>query len=336
MVVIDGAGVLRALGPADEVVLPSGLRALGGQGTWVGPGVVDAHVHLAFGSAEQALAGGLVAVRDLGAPPELAARLRTGPVGHPVVAVAGPVLTAPGGYPTTTWGARGFAAALQSPEQARSLVRALAREGVDLVKVALEPANGLPIPTREQLAAVVGAAHDAGLRVTAHALTARMVARAVDAGVDELAHTPVEPLPDALVERLLAARMPVVSTLQTLSRDSRGPAACAASLHAAGVPLVYGTDLGNAGTRPGVDPRELDRLAATGLGREGALLAATSGSAAVAGISGRTGRLVVGEPAAAVLLPADPLVEPEAWRAPLAVVCDGHLELPRPRAPGPA
>lgn len=336
VVVVDGQGVVRAIGPAAQVELPSGLRLLGGRGSWVGPGVVDAHVHLAFGSAEQAVAGGVVGVRDLGAPPELAATVRTGPGGSPIVAVAGPLLTGPGGYPTATWGAGGFGIGLHTAEQARSVVRRLARDGVDLVKVALEPAGGRPVPTPEQLAAVVGAAHDAGLPVTAHALTAAMVDRAVTAGVDELAHTPVEPLPEPLLERLAATGVPVVSTLQTLSLDGTGAARCAAALHAAGVRLIYGTDLGNQGTRPGVDPRELDRLAAAGLGRRGALLAATVGAAAAAGLRGCTGRLLVGEPAAAVVLPADPLVAPEAWRAPAAVVCGGRLRLPtspEPRGP---
>jgi imidazolonepropionase-like amidohydrolase len=88
---------------------------------------------------------------------------------------------------------------------------------------------------------------------------------------------------------------------------------------------VYGTDLGNAGTRPGVDPRELDRLADTGLGRLGALRAATEVAARACGIRGRTGRIVVGEAAALVLLAGDPLVEPWVWCAPVAVVVGGRV-----------
>jgi imidazolonepropionase-like amidohydrolase len=91
------------------------------------------------------------------------------------------------------------------------------------------------------------------------------------------------------------------------------------------VPLLYGTDLGNAGTLPGVDPRELDRLGCAGLGRLGALRAATEGSARAVGVRGRTGRIVTGEAAALVLLAADPLVEPGAWRAPCLVIADGRL-----------
>lgn len=324
VVVVDARGDVAAVGPASSVPLPEGLRVM--SGAWAGPGVTDAHVHLAFGDPADLLAGGVVAARDLGAPPELVERLRAR-AGPPVLRWAGPVLTAPGGYPSRSWGAAGFSAAPDGPAEAAALVRRLAAEGVDVVKVAVEPAGGLPVPGPAVLGAVVAAAHEAGLRVTAHALTAHAVERVLDAGVDELAHTPVERLPEPLVARLAEAGLPVVSTLQTLveqQSDDDAPAANARALVAAGVPLVYGTDLGNAGTRPGVDPRELDRLARAGLGRAGALRAATEASAALLGLAGR---VEVGRPAAVVLLPADPLEEPEAWRAPVAVVAGGRLHL---------
>lgn len=332
VVVVAGDGTVAALGPAGEVPLPEDLPMLGKSGCWVGPGVVDAHVHLAFGGLAEALPGGLVAVRDLGAPMADALAWRTGPdrsppPGRPRVAVAGPVCTAPGGYPSRSWGANGFAAFAGTPQQAGELVRRLAAAGVDLIKVALEPGPGWPVPPLVVLRAVVEAAHQGGLAVTAHALSAAMVARALAAGVDELAHTPLERLTEPLVEQIAAAGIPVVSTLHTLCAGrSAGPVASnAADLHRAGVPLLYGTDLGNAGTRPGVDPRELDRLAAAGLGRLGALRAATEGSARAAGNTGRSGLIELAGPAALVLLDADPLVEPRAWRRPRAVVCDRLL-----------
>jgi imidazolonepropionase-like amidohydrolase len=303
--------------------------------------VIDGHVHLAFGAAEAALCGGVVGVRDLGAPRRDALRWRTGhrppPPGRPYVGVAGPLLTAPGGYPSRSWGADGFAMFVGTPAAARSAVRGLAGDGVDLVKIALEsgPDRRWPMPPPVVVRAVVEAAHGAGLRVTAHALTVEAVVRSLDAGVDELAHTPTERLPESLVDRVAAAGIPVVSTLQTFFSGGAGRAAAAnaAALHRAGVPLVYGTDLGNAGTRPGVDPRELDRLADAGLGRRGALLAATAGAARLAGVRGRTGLLTVGEPAALVLLAGDPTVEPGVWHRPLAVLCDRRLVEPAGPAP---
>lgn len=271
------------------------------EGVWVGPGIVDAHVHLAFGSFEEMLAGGVVAVRDLGAPPDLAARVRASNV-----AVAGPLLTAPGGYPSRSWGADGFGAFVRDAADARRVVNGL---DVDVVKVALEPAGGQPVPDAETTRAIVEAAHDRGLPVTAHALTEVMVVRALDAGVDELCHTPVEPLSERTVERIADSRVPVVSTI-----ECHGDAAArnAALLHAAGVRLVYGTDLGNAGTRTGADPRELRRLADAGLGKQGAFEAATR-------------PIVLGEPARVIVLDGDPVEDPERWRTPVAVVSDGRV-----------
>jgi imidazolonepropionase-like amidohydrolase len=341
VVLVGPEGRIDQIGPTWAVPIPVGVRVIGAAHTWVGPGVIDAHVHLAFGPVSEALPGGVVGVRDLGAPRLDALRRRTGhrrpPPGSPYVGVAGPVLTAAGGYPSRSWGAGGFAGFLTSPAQARIVVRGLAGDGVDLVKVAVErgPQAAWPVPSTAVLRAVVDAAHGAGLNVVAHALTAEAVGRVLDAGVDELAHTPSERLPEAVVDRIAAAGVPVVSTLQTFFSGGQGRAAGAnaAALYRAGVPLVYGTDLGNFGTRTGVDPRELDRLADAGLGRLGALRAATEGAARVAGVRLRTGLLRRGEPAAAVLLAGDPLVEPGVWRRPRAVVCDGRLVEPPEGAP---
>lgn len=358
-VVIGPTGILERMleGSVAEVraQLPGELAVLGGAGNWVGPAVIDAHVHLSLaagGSARDPLGAvgpGLGGVRDLGSPADAASRLQSPSLGGrrsalgsrggsrgPAVSVAGPILTSPGGYPSTSWGAgSGVSTQITSPEQAQLVVRSLVARGVDVIKVALEPGDSdLPTPTRAVVQSVVRAAHEAGLPVVAHALRIRMVTRAVDCGVDELAHTPTERLSDELVERIVAAGIGVVSTLQTFFSDGEGAdaAANAAALVRAGGVLRYGTDLGNTGTVPGVDPRELDRLAHAGLGRLGALRAATEGSAAAAGMRGVTGLLVVGSPAALVLLDGDPLREPALWRAPLATVLGRSLRPGSPRA----
>jgi imidazolonepropionase-like amidohydrolase len=327
-VLVDADGRIAAAGPAAAVPVPQDLRVLGGPGCWIGPCLVDAHVHQVFAGGADPLASGLIAVRDLGAPPgAFLGRSR-------FMVTSGPIVTAPGGYPSTSWGSEGFAVFADSPARARSLIHDLVSDGAELVKVALEPAGDRPVPSTRVVAALVAAAHDAGLPVVAHALTAEMVGRALDARVDELVHTPAAPLDEASIERIAAAGVPVVSTLQTFQRGGassgtgRQAARNAALLLAAGVPLIYGTDLGNAGTRPGVDPRELDRLAATGLGRLGALRAATGWTGQPCGIDIGPGVVGVGEPARLVLLPADPLLEPEVWRVPLAVLAGTELLVP--------
>lgn len=302
--VVDASGTVRDFGPAATVVAPPDAEeiAVG----WIGPGLVDAHVHLAFGDPQHAVEHGVVAVRDLGAPPADAVRWRQ--LAAPTVQVAGPLLTAPGGYPSRSWGSAGFAAFVDDPDQAHRLVNGLV-EQVDVIKVALEPRGG-PVPGPAVLASIVAAAHDGGRRVIAHALGIAMVELALEAGVDELAHTPTERLPAELVAQIAAAGVSVVSTLQTFvgAGDGADALANATDLAAAGVSLRYGTDLGNAGTRPGADPRELTLLARdVGLGPEGALRAATQ-------------PVQRGEPAAVVALARDPLDSPARWRDPVTVV----------------
>jgi len=297
-------GHIAACGPAGDVDVAADADVI--DAPWIGPGVRDEHVHLAFGEPLEMLAGGVVAVRDLGAPPPDAVRWRR--LVAPRVEVAGPLLTAPGGYPSQGWGRAGFAAFVDDPGQASRLVEGLVGQ-VDVIKLALEPRGG-PVPTPEVAQAVVDTAHAAGTPVTAHALTVAMVERALDAGVDELAHLPVEVLPGELVVSMATAGTRVISTMQTLLRDASagGVLINAKALIAAGVDVRYGTDLGNAGTKPGVDPGELRLLADAGLGAEGALRAATR-------------PLQVGDLAGVVALSADPLTDPKAWRRPVAVIC---------------
>ena len=308
VVLVDADGLVVAAGPSAAIAMPDGVETIAA--SWVGPGLVDHHVHLSFGNPDHIVAGGVVAVRDLGAPPADALAFRR--LTAPRVEVAGPLITAPGGYPSRGWGQAGFAAFVDDPEQAHRLVSGLATQ-VDVIKLALEGAGG-PVPTVAVAHAVVDAAHAAGLRVTCHALEVEMVERALDAGVDELAHTPTERLPGELVARIASSGVRVISTLHTFVAGGDGAGALdnAAALIAAGVDVRYGTDLGNAGIRPGADPAELKLLGEAGLRADAVLAAATE-------------PVRLGVPAGLVALTADPREHVEAWREPVAVLVDGTL-----------
>ncbi|MHA3703050.1 hypothetical protein ACXR2U_12805 [Jatrophihabitans sp. YIM 134969] len=266
------------------------------EATWIGPALLDAHVRLRSGAdLDRWHAAGLAGVRDAG-----------GVLAFPTTGVGADTVVVP-------------VTALTDTALAARLSR-LAAAGVRAVTVDLTTGP-------DTAARVTRAAHEAGLAVLAEAVTADLVGRALDTGVDELLRVPGERLSDALVERLATAGLRVTSTLQAYFSAGRGrdAAATAATLVRAGVPLRYGTRLGQGGGggAPGIDARELDRLADAGLGRLGALRAATDGAADV--FPGRRGRLVVGEPADLVALTADPLVEPLAWRTPRLVVVGGRV-----------
>lgn len=305
--VLVGAGRVARIGPAGP---PDPARGEFRGGTLV-PGLVDAHVHLSFAKPEAVARGGVTAVLDLGAPADYAfAR-------HPPLRfrASGPLLTAPGGYPTQTWGANGYGLQVHGPDAARHEVASLARQGAAMIKIALQ---GEPAPDDDTLRAIVEQAHADSLRVVAHALTADAVARAVAAGADALAHTPVEPLPAALIESCGAREMTVISTVRAFG-DGAAARANLAALSSAGCAVVYGTDLGNEGIAPGADPAEL-RIVAEALGSdEAAWRSATAASASFAGFG--TGRVAEGAPADLVLLER---FDFEALRAPRTVLIDGR------------
>lgn len=331
VVVIDSAGRVDRVGPIGELTIPDRLPIIGSRAHWIGPGIVDTHVHLEFTRLASQVAGGVIAMRDLGAPLAKAKRWRSMArrTGAQVI-TAGAILTAPGGYPGQSWGADGSAYEVTSAAHAVDAVGVMHLSGAALIKIALEPGDGWPTLTPSIVEAIVDAAHGHGLSVIAHALTVEMVHRALAARVDELAHTPTEELPSRTITHLADADIRVSSTLQTFFSGGIGRPALrnAAAMVEAGVPLVYGTDLGNSGTVAGVDPRELDRLAQAGLGRWGALRAATDRAAQSAGMDRSLGFIREGQIARCVVLSDDPISEPGAWRAPTAVVVHGRVIKP--------
>jgi imidazolonepropionase-like amidohydrolase len=300
-------GVIRALAAVEQIAAEAERL----EGGLVTPGLVDAHVHLTFSTPEEVVRGGVTAVLDLGAPP------RDAFAPHPPLKVraAGPLLTAPGGYPTRSWGAGGYGLELPDASSARRAVASLADAGAAIVKVALADEEQRLDP--ETLRAITEEAHDRGLRAVAHALSAETVRRALDAGIDALAHTPVERLPDDLVDALAARDVAVISTIRAFGSGEAARANLVA-LAGAGCRLLYGTDLGNGGIAPGADPAELVILARALGSADAALRAATSAAAEFAGF--RTGRVAEGRPADLVVVDSYQFA---SFRRPRLVLVDG-------------
>ncbi|HKE48411.1 MAG TPA: amidohydrolase family protein [Rhodanobacteraceae bacterium] len=120
---------------------------------------------------------------------------------------------------------------------------------------------------------------------------------------------------------------------ETLTTDERAVAArrwavarrIAASFHAAGVPLLAGTDTPMPNVYPGWSLHdELERLVDSGLSPAEALRAATLGPATLLGIADRSGTVAAGKRADLVLLDADPLRDIRNTRRIDAVVLDGR------------
>ncbi len=227
------------------------------------PGLVDAHVHLAFPPdgdpvhdvtapsdeqllarmrthANRALHAGITTVRDLGDRAYLAGRLReeyaaSGDLG-PEVQYSGPPITPTRGH---CWFLGGEADGVVG---VRAAVAERAERGVDVIKIMatggmLTPGFGLHESQYRlsELAAATVEAHRLGLPITAHAHGPVGIADAVTAGVDGIEHCTfvtaggVE-LDERTVDRLAAARVSVGATEAWLPDGPPLPAVAAERL----------------------------------------------------------------------------------------------------------
>ena len=236
------------------------------------PGFIDTHVHIGFYEPAEVLQGGVTTVRDLAWPPDeifdLAARSLSASFEGPTILAAGPMLTVEGGYPMrAAWAPEGTGHPLSDPAQVEVVIAGLVQRGAVVIKVALNPPVGPTFDAR-LLRTIVAAAHQAGLRVTGHIYGLDELNKALDAGIDELAHMLMSPekIPAATIARMVEQDLVVVPTLSIFYGGDQTVAI--ENLRAfveAGGRVVYGTDLGNEGPKPGIDPREIEALHRAGL-----------------------------------------------------------------------
>lgn len=287
-------GKIQAVGKSDQGIDCKGLTVV--------PGFIDTHVHLGFFKPRQLLEGGLTTVRDLGWSPELAFGWKKAgrqPEWGPLVLVAGPIVTARGGYPTRAgWAPPDTAAAFRP-----GMVKQLRAAGVSVIKVALEPRAG-PTLSLAQLQQLVDEAHQQKLRVAAHVSTLAELDKALEAGVDELVHLVFDDvrIPEATLARIVAQKVVVAPTLRVGPSSNR--LENLARLEKAGGRIVFGTDLGNGG-RAGIDIEELQLMSQAGLPAERILRSATRDAADWLGLPER-GRIRVGAVADLLLVESDP------------------------------
>ncbi|HEY1547123.1 MAG TPA: hypothetical protein VGG28_04860 [Kofleriaceae bacterium] len=287
--VADGSSVSLALA-GDHVgsATPSATANV-----WLWPPIVDSHVHLAYWPvADQLAASGIGVAVDLAAPERT---LRTHEPSAIHVLEAGPMLTRPNGYPLDAWGSDGFGIGCADAACVTSTIDRLVKSGAGVIKLAGDD-DGLDASLYP---AAVAAAHARHLKVAIHALSNASALAAARAGVDVLAHTPVEPLDDATVQAWRGRA--VISTLAAFG-GSASAVKNLAKLRAAGVTVLYGTDLGN--TRDaGPSSDELKLLRAAGLDDAAITAAMTTTPLAFWGIAAGPS---VGREATFVILDGDP------------------------------
>jgi imidazolonepropionase-like amidohydrolase len=336
-VVVEGERI-RAAGPSDTVPVPAGARTIDASGWTVLPGFVNGHVHLTFTDAGRGprtrwVEEGVTAVCDLAAPIDDIPSLKRSAELEPRVIVAGPIVSVPEGYPGSHWGP-GIHLSVRGADDARARVAGLLDRGADLVKIALEAARprGLPMLSDDELAAVVAVAHARGTRVVAHVDGAANLERAVDHGVDAAVHMVRDRLPDALVEKLVARRFPILPTLAVFGArpvmiDNLRRFA------AAGGRVALGDDWGNPGTATGLPWTELALFERAGLTPMQIIVAGTRESAFVCNRDRDLGTVEPGKLADLLVVAGNPVDDLQALRNVVLVLKGGRVVGPAGRRP---
>ena len=293
--------------------------------------------------ARRTLLAGFTTVRDVGSYIAWADRairdeINRGETPGPRMQVAGFFLTIPGGggdlvipgHAESEIPAQERMGVARGPEQFRQKAELAVAGGADLLKViasgavfayGVEP--GDPEMTPEEIAAVAEVAHRHGLKLAAHAHGARSIRESILAGADTIEHASL--IDAATIElarqRKVALSMDVYNgdytdtegrrqgwpeeflrkNTETTEAQRKGFTAA----HAAGVPIVYGTD---ACIYPhGLNARQFSIMVERGMTPMEAIQAATSVAAKFMGWSDRVGSIAPGRYGDVIAVKGDPL-----------------------------
>lgn len=337
VIVRDGYIVEVGDGEGD---VPADAQIIDAAGRTVMPGLGDGHVHttrafvvstgyLAATINEDAyvpfLSAGLTNLRDVGTATIILKAVKgqtdiqTRLGNAPRITWAGPLITVPGGYPFTVERYSAGGQEVTSIDEAVDLVDNMVSSGARVIKLALEHGyfrdDGWPVLDLETVLALTGAAHERGLRVTAHVTSLDEVRLALDGGVDDLAHTPLEPLTDELITEMLDRDMAMVTTA-TIWGAPDEPARAVIAENAvryaeAGGIVAVGTDWGCCGQVPGAAAylAEASFLAAHGYPAAELVVAATRNAAIVSNAGDTTGTLEPGKLADIIIVDGQPDVD---------------------------
>ena len=289
------------------------------------------------------LRAGFTTVRDVGSPGVAGFALKRaideGLVAGPRMLVSGQALSTIGGHGDVSGFRPEVIEALDGhntctgPDQCAARVRELARLGADVIKfhatggVLSQGDRGLGQSfTDAEMRAIVETAHGLGLKVAAHAHADAGIAAAVRAGVDSIEHgtfaseatihlmrehgttlVPTLMAFQGIRERLgTGVYTPLVESKVRMTLEVVGQAARRA--HAAGVPVVFGTDAGvyEHGRNAGEFALLVDQA---GLSPTEALAAATTGAARLLGLENEVGRIAPGFSADLIAVDGDPIAD---------------------------
>ena len=311
------------------------------------PGFFDCHVHLtSVTNLEQGTQWGVTTMLDMGSQSMALTDSLRQVKGVADIRGAGNVASAPGGLAITTMGYPA-SSAVTGPADASRFVADRVSEGANYIKVIVEDPDvrGSAVFDVATLAALVEAAHRAGLKTIAHVTSVAAFALAADAGIDVLTHAPLDADVDDTLAHSIATRgivsVPTLIAMRTvagiaemtarrrasgLDVDYAHASRTVSAFHRAGVSIMAGTDAYQSAT-PSTNVRlqhgevfgealheELGLLVEAGLTPVEALRAATVTPAAYFGLTDR-GVIEAGRRADLLLVDGDPTRDIAATRA---------------------
>jgi imidazolonepropionase-like amidohydrolase len=352
---------IEAAGPAARIAVPPGTKVLDLPGTTILPGLIDAHVHLAWGTASKTegplpgapearatLSAGFTTVRNLGSTgrADLALRdaITAGSLPGPRMLAAGAPLGIPGGVCDSVFAGEGAARGAAAVAKVRENVRS----GADVVKlcagggVLLSTADAEAVEySEEEIRAIVQEAHRLRRKVAAHAQGAAAIANAVRAGVDSIEHGSL--VDEETAHRMRRERIYLVPTLYRLdwlieralaqgkpasAVDPLREARALATEHVrrairSGVPIALGSD---ATVIPhGLNAREFAALVRAGMSPLEAIRSGTTRAADLLGLTDRIGTLESGRLADIVAIDGNPLEDIAALERVRFVMKEGRV-----------
>jgi hypothetical protein len=314
------------------------------------PGFIELHAHLAFQKvpADTVLRHGITTLRDVGGP----LHQPYGGDGSLRVLTSGPIITTPGGYPIPSLGESDIAVPVADERQARETVRKLVEGGAAVIKVALEPggeagapwsgghahAHGhaehaghsasWPLLPENVVKAIVDEAHKLNRKVAAHLAEERGAQIALNAGVDEWAHTPCEELPEGQLKQAVARQVKIVSTIDTLAKCP-GVVSNVRRLAALGAEFLYGAEIAHPDIPWGIDGQELLYLQhLAGMPPLEVLRTATSKTGLYLNMP-LLGTLLPGAPADLIAVKGDPTQKLKLLEYPDLVISGGKIVVDR-------
>jgi imidazolonepropionase-like amidohydrolase len=343
MILVENSLIVR-VGPAKGFDPPRGATFIELPGMTVMPGLIDAHVHLAWGpavagqpipgtdEAKRTLAAGFTTVRNLGATGKADFTLRSaidaGRLPGPRMLISGPALGRSKGTCDAVFAGEGQA---DGVEAVRRKTRELLDAGADVIKLC---AGGPVIATvdsandveygEDEIRAIVEEAHARKTKVAAHAHGPAAINNAVRAGVDSIEHggfidaatarlmkergvylVPTIYRVDYAIERAVQAGTATPEQLVVRRAARTAMRANIAAAIAAGVPIALGTD---ATVIPhGSNAREIATLVELGMSPAAALRSATIEAAKLLGVDGDSGTLDSGKRADLIAIEGNPL-----------------------------